>query len=111
MNDWRLSVGGTTIDNEGTTKQVGPDRSGNSMWSGPRPTSKGTTGLMNMLEPTPDTRRPPTQHLGMSRVDGCPECVLNVEVPVTSIPLTEIGYRNLYICSDCGHTWATEWGS
>lgn len=106
---WPLSALGLTLGHEGTTTQVGPDRSCNSTWSGPRPASKGTTGLMHSVERASDVARPPTSHPGISRVDGCPECVLNVEPPITSIPLGGDGYRNAYICSDCGHSWVTEW--
>lgn len=80
------------------------------MWSGPRPTSKGTTGLMHIVEPTPDNPPPPVRNLGMSRVDSCPQCVLNTEAPWHSTPL-DGGYRNLYTCSDCGFIWATEWAA
>lgn len=65
---------------------------------------------MHSVEPTSDTPPPPPEHLGMSQVDGCPECVLNVEAPIASMRITD-GYRNAYICRDCGFSWSTEWGS
>lgn len=44
----------------------------------------------------------------MAAVDGCPECVANVEPPLSHIVL-ELGYRCAYLCSDCGHAWTTDW--
>jgi hypothetical protein len=44
----------------------------------------------------------------MSRADGCPECVLNVEAPKSTATLTT-GYRCAYLCADCGHAWTTDW--
>lgn len=49
----------------------------------------------------------------MSRVDGCPECIINVEAPWSSMPVDGAvsGYVNTYTCSDCGHSWQTTWGA
>lgn len=44
----------------------------------------------------------------MSRLDGCPECVLNTELPKSTAP-TDNGYRAAYLCNDCGHAWTTDW--
>lgn len=44
----------------------------------------------------------------MSRIDGCPECVLNTEPP-RSVTTTNDGFRAAYLCSDCGHAWTTDW--
>jgi hypothetical protein len=44
----------------------------------------------------------------LSRVDGCPECVHNTEPPRAAVPSTT-GWWCSYLCSDCGHTWTTDW--
>lgn len=41
-------------------------------------------------------------------VDGCPECVVNVEPPRSVTTLA--GYTHAtYLCTDCGHAWTTDW--
>lgn len=40
-----------------------------------------------------------------SRLDGCPECVRNVEAPHRWH-----GRTAFYRCTDCGHEWSTSWG-
>lgn len=45
---------------------------------------------------------------GMDRVDGCPECVLNLEPPVFAT-LVGDSWLCTYCCSDCGHSWTTSW--
>lgn len=40
--------------------------------------------------------------------DGCPECVVNVEIPRSVVVLKD-GHRAAYVCSDCGHAWTTDW--
>lgn len=44
----------------------------------------------------------------MSRLDGCPACVVNTEPP-RSIQPTADGYIAAYLCTDCGHAWLTSW--
>ena len=41
-------------------------------------------------------------------VDGCPNCVLNHEPPLTSVDVDN-GIRCAYLCSDCGHAWTTDY--
>lgn len=43
-----------------------------------------------------------------NRVDGCPECVVNVEPP-QHVEGTADGVRAHYRCTDCGHEWFTSW--
>ena len=47
----------------------------------------------------------------MSRVDGCPECVTNVEAP-SSVYDTADGFLANYVCQSpsCGYAWTTGWG-
>ncbi len=47
----------------------------------------------------------------MSRVDGCGECVYNTETPRAVMPDGSGGWLCHYVCTDCGHTWKTAWGS
>lgn len=47
-------------------------------------------------------------HSAMSNVDGCPECVRNVEPPRSAVPVDQ-GWRCAYLCSSCGHAWTTDW--
>lgn len=65
---------------------------------------EGTT--MHILPERPDTLPPPVPIGAYSRVDGCPECVLNVEPPYAVEASTD-GYVAAYLCSDCGHAWMT----
>ena len=44
----------------------------------------------------------------LSRIDGCPECVINAETPSSVWP-THDGYLANYVCLDCGHAWSTSW--
>lgn len=74
----------------------------------PNPTSERRERLMQILPATPDTAPATVQIEAISAVDGCPECVLNVEPPRSTTTLTD-GYRNAYLCSDCGHAWTTDW--
>ncbi len=47
----------------------------------------------------------------MARIDGCPECVINTEPPLSvreadsNLP----GFYADYCCTDCGHRWTTAW--
>lgn len=50
----------------------------------------------------PEPRHP------MSMVDGCPNCVSNVEPPFSYHEL-ETGWSCSYICRDCSHIWTTDW--
>lgn len=43
-----------------------------------------------------------------SRLDGCPECVLNTETPTAWIGAAE-DCVCAYVCSDCGNRWITSW--
>lgn len=60
----------------------------------------------------------PTQHrdprfdrtAAMSRCDGCPECVLNVDPP-RDVADGDGCYYAGYLCVDCGHAWITTWGA
>lgn len=51
------------------------------------------------------TPHPPTRE---ARLDGCPECVVNAELP-RAVEQTPHGYIAAYLCTDCGHAWATAW--
>ncbi len=53
------------------------------------------------LEPTPICA--PEAH-----IDGCPNCVQNVEPP-RSVAFIEGGLRAAYLCTDCGCAWTTDW--
>lgn len=44
----------------------------------------------------------------MDHVDGCPQCVVNVEPPKSSVRRGD-ATLSAYLCSDCGHAWTTEW--
>jgi hypothetical protein len=41
-------------------------------------------------------------------VDGCANCVTNVEPPEDVQRLT-LGCLAYYRCGDCGYTWTTDW--
>jgi hypothetical protein len=71
---------------------------------GASPTEIGHDRLMKTLPPRTDT--PPD--LPESRVDGCPGCVQNVELPNSTTPTTD-GFSATYLCADCGHAWTTSW--
>lgn len=64
---------------------------------------------MRPPDPTPGHTppgSPPATAYG--RVDGCPECVTNVEPP-WAVEGTANDYIAAYLCSDCGHRWTTSW--
>ena len=61
----------------------------------------------NILPHSSDTERPPTTGW-MSRLDGCPACVTNTELP-TGVGWTADGFLAHYHCTDCGHSWSTAW--
>lgn len=44
-----------------------------------------------------------------ARLDGCPGCVHNTELPRSIEPLPDAGFIAAYLCADCGHAWATTW--
>jgi hypothetical protein len=44
----------------------------------------------------------------MSLIDGCPECIHNTEPPKSAVRAAN-GWLTAYVCSDCGHAWATSW--
>lgn len=50
---------------------------------------------------------PPTGSM-IARLDGCPNCVTNAEVPFGAFHTTH-GLVALYKCTDCGHRWHTAW--
>lgn len=52
----------------------------------------------------------PEHAAAMSKVDGCPECVLNTEPPRSAVAVGN-GWRCAYLCSDCGHAWTTDWAA
>lgn len=56
--------------------------------------------------PTADDDRAHAE--AMARVDGCPECVVNVEAPYVA---ERVGDEDCcaYACTDCGHWWTTSW--
>lgn len=78
----------------------------------PNPTSERRERLMHSVPAPPDSAPPrassPVESDPLSWADGCPECVLNVEPPRSVVELTN-GFRNAYLCSDCGHAWTTDW--
>lgn len=43
-----------------------------------------------------------------ARLDGCPRCVVNSEVPFGAFN-APTGLVALYKCTDCGHRWHTSW--
>lgn len=106
---WSLSVGRRTMNTKGATSKTTPAGAATPHGRG-LAESKGHDRLMHSVEPTSDRPLEPTWRLGMSRVDGCPECVLNVEMPVTCDLIFE-GYRNTYIFTDCDFAWTTEWAA
>jgi hypothetical protein len=69
-----------------------------------RPESFNREEHNHLMGVTPD---PPTCTL--AHVDGCPDCVLNVEAPEHA-ETTARGCLAFYRCHDCGHTWETAWG-
>ena len=60
------------------------------------------------LPPAADDPQHPLDIDRMSRVDGCPECVVNAEPPRSAVPTAE-GFRAAYLCGSCGHAWMTDW--
>lgn len=74
----------------------------------PNPTSERRERLMQILPAPTDEAPPPVSIAPLSAVDGCPGCVSNVEPPTSTVALDQ-GYRNAYLCSDCGHAWTTDW--
>ena len=57
---------------------------------------------------TTGTNPPDVYAERMSRVDGCGECVTNVEAP-SSVYATPDGFLANYVCLSCGHAWSTSW--
>lgn len=46
----------------------------------------------------------------MSRADGCPACVDNLQPPRAAIPTDEPnGFIASYRCGKCGHEWTCVW--
>ena len=44
-----------------------------------------------------------------ARLDACPGCVVNTEVPFGAYNPPSGGLVALYKCTDCGHRWHTSW--
>lgn len=44
-----------------------------------------------------------------ARLDGCPSCIINSEVPFGAFQPPAGGLVALYRCTDCGHRWHTSW--
>ena len=45
----------------------------------------------------------------LARLDGCPRCVDNAELPYGAFNPPCGGTVALYKCTDCGHRWHTSW--
>lgn len=45
----------------------------------------------------------------VARLDGCPNCVVNAEVPYGQFTTPSRSVVALYKCSDCGHRWHASW--
>jgi hypothetical protein len=52
---------------------------------------------------------PASDNRALSLLDGCPECVINTELPQVVESIPSKAQRASYRCSDCGHAWITEW--
>jgi len=105
-----LSVQLATLEQakDRSTRATGCDNSQSVTRVSPNPTSERRERLMAIMPAPTDAPPDPPPTLWMAAVDGCPECVLNVEPPTSTVALTN-GYRNAYLCSDCGHAWTTDW--
>ena len=44
-----------------------------------------------------------------ARLDACPSCVTNTEVPYGAYQTPAGSLVALYKCTDCGHRWHTSW--
>ena len=44
-----------------------------------------------------------------ARMDGCTSCVVNAEVPYAGFTKPSGADVCMYLCTDCGHRWHTEW--
>ena len=55
-----------------------------------------------------ETHEPATGSLA-ARLDGCPKCILNSEVPDGAYRAPSGSLVALYKCTDCGHRWHTAW--
>lgn len=101
----RLSPVSGSRDNYGSERQD------------PEPPTVGAVGERPGVWPNPASERsdrpmaimPASAHMPPpAYVDGCPECVVNVEPPRSVTTLSDV-YRATYLCSDCGHSWFTDW--
>lgn len=45
----------------------------------------------------------------LARLDGCPNCLDNAELPYGLINTPTSGQLCVYRCTDCGHRWHTSW--
>ena len=105
--------GAQTWDNIGTNKD-GPEGRvlAHSTGSpGPRQSLKWSDRLMAILPETDSTVTPPPDVFlsRMATLDGCPECVLNVEPPSSVHDDPPRGFLANYVCMVCGHAWTTAW--
>lgn len=67
--------------------------------------SRESTGSPGLSTRPVDSALPSTEanHKAVvMHIDGCPECVLNTEMPRSTVPI-DGGHRAGYECSDCGH--------
>lgn len=55
----------------------------------------------------PDPAGPPSR-CAAAHVDGCPDCVVNVEPP-EHVERRPDGCSGFYRCADCGREWTTAW--
>jgi hypothetical protein len=44
-----------------------------------------------------------------ARLDACPSCAVNTEVPFGTFTLLNGSTVCMYHCADCGHRWHTSW--
>ena len=84
-----------------STNQTAPGRCAN--------TSEGLTteDLLGVPMATADSTAP-TGSLA-ARLDGCPACVTNAELPFGAFYTPAGSLVGLYKCTDCGHRWHTSW--
>lgn len=71
-------------------------------------TSEGLTTDCVGVEMAMADVTPPSGALA-ARLDGCPSCAENAEVPFGAFNPPSGGMVALYKCTDCGHRWHTSW--
>ena len=84
-------------------KQAAPDQCAN--------TDEGltTNDLLGVEMATADVT--PASGSMAARLDGCPGCVDNTEVPFGAFRTPAGSLVALYRCSHCGHRWHTAWNA